>query len=392
MKSQRIEAAPKGLRPARTQDMPARERAAARTLEWLGLINGLLFGLALALGAYLPEVLALGDSPVQLVWPVAGLGALLVALTATVAGWLGGRFQAAYAAPLGWIVAAVATILVVGHMPYEGRTLVVWLVDGRFWGRDLYPFDEAAQVRMLVAGFFIGLALVIPGLLQDYRMEGVRAALSRGRLTWRAMLLMLLPLPLIAAAGYAADNNISQPLRVAPLVVDEAIQTGRTYAGDLAALGRERGVNYSAVNGVLDLMGEADYTLMLGAMDLGAAQTVFVVAHFDNGAWVNCRLLAGQLSHCYDASLPYTLGLAGALTGAGTPDCQACTVRVEAETSAWLRAQGQHFAGAPTFARLAQWGSQVLMRAQDPVSGYAVECWFEGMATPQVTGCAAAAD
>jgi hypothetical protein len=391
MKSEQMEIAPEGLGPprlpVRAKDSAARERAAARTLEWLGLANGLLFGLALALGAYLPEALALGESPVQLVWPVAGLGAGLVVATATLAGWLGGRLQAGYAAPLAWVIAAMAIILIVGHIPYEGRTLVVWLADGRFWGRALYPFDEPAQVRMLIGGFFIGLGLVVPGLLQDYRMEAVRAALSRGRLTLRAALLLLMPLPLVAAAGYAADNNVSQPLRAAPLLVEEAIQTARTYEGDLAALGRERGVNYSAVNGVLDLIGEAEYTLMLGAMDLGAAQTVYVVAHFDNGAWVNCRVLAGQLSHCYDASRPYSQGLAGALSGAGTPECQACSVRVDAATSAWLIEHGRGFTSPPIFTRLAQWGSHVLVRAHDAASGYAVECWFEGLPVVEISGC-----
>jgi hypothetical protein len=191
----------------------------------------------------------------------------------------------------------------------------------------------------------------------------------------------------MAAVGYAADSNVSRPLRVAPLLVDEAIRTARTYPGDLAALGRERGVNYAAVNGVLDLMGDSDYALMLGAMDLGAAQTVYVVAHFDNGAWINCRVLAGQLSNCYDASLPYTLGLAGALSGAGTPGCQACNVRVAEAARAGVLELGQRFTSEPVFSRLAQWGSRVLIRAADAGTGLAVDCWFEGMPVAELTGC-----
>jgi hypothetical protein len=282
-----------------------RERAAARTLERLGLLNGLLFGLALALGAYLPEVLALGFGPTRFVLPVAALGGLLMVAISTLAGWVGARFTASYAAPLAWLVAAGLIMLVAGHVPYEGRSLMIWLADRRFWGRDLYPFDAFALVRMLLAGFFIGLGLIVFGLLQDYRLEGVRGALNRGRLSLRAALLLLLPVPLIAGVGLAADNNVSEPLRVAPRLVETAFTIARTYSGDLAALSRETGENYGAVNSVRHLIGEADYTLMLGAMDLGPSQTVYVVAHFDNGAWVNCRVLANQLSHCYDASPPF---------------------------------------------------------------------------------------
>jgi hypothetical protein len=365
----------------------AHERAAARLLVRLGLANGFLFGLALALGACLPEVLALGDRPVRLAVPLAVAGGVLVTVIASLAGWLGARFTAAFAAPLAWLAAAILITLVAGHLPYEGRTFLVWLVDRRFWGRSLYPFDEPALVRTLLAGFFIGLGLILPGLLQDYRLEGVRGALNRGRLSLRAVVLLLLPLPLAAAAGLAADGNINRPLRVAPLLVDEAITTARAYTGDLAALGRETGVNYSAVAGVLDLIGDAHYTLTLAEMDLAAAQTVIVVAHFDNGAWVNCRVLAEQLSHCYDASLPYTLGLAGALSGAGTPDCRACTIRADEATRAWLLERGRRFSGPPVFTRLAQWGSHVLMRAADPASGYALECWLEGIVAPEITSC-----
>jgi hypothetical protein len=242
---------------------------------------------------------------------------------------------------------------------------------------------------MLLAGFFVALGLILPGLLQDYRLEGVRSAFNRGRPTLRAVALLLLPLPIVAAAGLAADNNISQPLRVAPLLVDEAFTTARSYTGDLAALGRETGVNYSAVGGVLDLIGDAGYTLMLGDADLGVAQTVFVVAHFDNGAWVNCRILANQLSHCYDAGLPYSLGLAAALSGAGTLDCRGCTVQMSGDTRARLLELGRGFTDTPSFTRMAQWGGQVLMRATDLASGYAVDCWFEGLGPVTITSCAA---
>jgi hypothetical protein len=174
---------------------------------------------------------------------------------------------------------------------------------------------------------------------------------------------------------------------VAPLLVDEALTTGRTYTGDLLALGRETGVNYSAIDGVRGLIGDSAYTLLLGDMNLGGSETVFVVADFDNGAWVYCRVQADQLSHCYDASPPYTRGLAGAITGAGTPDCRPCTIRVPADLATWLRDRSGHFSQPPEITRLAQWGSHVLMRAADPASGYALECWFTGLGPYTLSSC-----
>jgi hypothetical protein len=357
------------------------------TLQRLALLNGFLFGLALALGAFLPEIQAFSQVPVQLVYPVALAGGVAVIAIATLAGWAGGRLEFPGASLLAWAIATALIVLLLGHLPYEGRTLAAWLDDARFWGRAIYAFDDQAQVRMLVAAFFLSLGLLIPGLIQDYRLEGVRSAFSRGRPTLRALLLLLLPLPLVAAVGYAADSNVSRPLRGPPLLVHAALTTARTYTGDLFALGRETGENYGAVAGVRELMGQAAYTLTVGDSDLGAAQTVWVVAHFDNGAWINCRVLAGQLSHCADASLPYTQGLAGALSGLGTPGCQACTVRLDPGTQAWLRDQGQRFTGPPAITRLAQYGGHVLMRAADPAGTAVVECFFTGMGVVTIDRC-----
>jgi hypothetical protein len=242
---------------------------------------------------------------------------------------------------------------------------------------------------MLMTGFFVFLGLAILGLIQGYRLEGVRGELTRGRLTGRAALLLALPLPLVAGLGVIADANIGRPLRVAPLVVGEALQTVQGYAGDLFALSRETGVNYGAAAGVRDLLG-GGYALTLGELDLGTAATVYVVAHFDNGAWIHCRVLADQLSHCYDASPPYTRGLAGLLNGQGTPDCPACTLRVDEATRAWLLDRGAALGPAPEITRLAQWGSHVLMRAEGTSGGAAVECFFEGMAPVRISECRAA--
>lgn len=357
------------------------------SLARLGALNGLLVGLALALGAWLPEALTLGQSPVRLVYPLLLLGTAGVAVITTLAGWLAARWEAAVASALAWGAAAVLVALWMGHLPYDGRNLLIWLTDPRFAGRAVYAFDAAAQVRLLVAGFFLALALLLLGLVQNYRLEGVRGALARGRLSGRAVVLLLLPLPLFALAGWVADDNLNRPLRAAPLLVDEALSTGRTYPGDLIALARETGVNYNAIDSVRPLIGDAAYQLMLGDMGLGGAQVVMVTADFDNGAWVYCRVQAEQLSHCFDARPPYVDGLAGALSGAGTPDCRACTVRVTPDLAAWLAAQGARFTQPPVITRLGQWGSHVLMRAADPGTGLAVECFYTGLGPYTIASC-----
>ena len=354
----------------------------------LGLRNGLLIGLALASGAWAPDAIVLSKVPARLLYPSLLLGCLALLLLAGLAGWLAARFGGALAGGLIWLLAAIPITWTIGHLPYEGRSLTAWLADRRFWGLPIYSFSPAAQARLLMAGFFVALILGILGLIQDYRLEGIRAGINAGgRLEGRAWLLLVLPLPLVLGAGLIADNLVNRPLRTPLQLVYEAICTGRTYPGDLFELSLERGFNYNAISGVRDQM-SAGYSLSIGKVELGVASTIFVVADFDNGAWINCRVTADQLSFCYDASPPYQQGFPSLLTTGETPeDCQECTVKINDEQRAWLLERSQNFAGSPRFTHPAQWGSYVLMLAESPTGDYAIECLSHGISPVRLERC-----
>jgi hypothetical protein len=369
--------------------LPSGEKTGSRRLLLgLGLRNGLLIGLALALGALGPHALVLREVPVRLVYPPLILGGLLLLLLGGLGGGLAAWFGHTLASGLTWVGVAILMAMAISHIPYEITNLTAWLADRRFWGLALYPFDDTARYHLWLSGFFIVLLLGILGLLQDYRLENLRADVdAKGRPTARGWLMLALPLPLVLAVGLIADNIINSPLRAAPRLVHEAIHTGRTYPGDLFELSLERGVNYNAIAGVREQM-SAHYTLLVGEMDLDAAQTVFVVAYFDNGAWINCRVVAGTLSHCYDASPPYLQGFPALLTSGEMPqDCLACKFRVSDELRAWMSSRREYFGGTPQVTRLAQWGSYVLMRAQSPVGDYAIECRFHGISPVELEDC-----
>lgn len=368
--------------------LPEHDIQMRRLSRRLGLRNGLLIGLALALGVWAPDAILLSTSRVRLFYPSLLLGCLMVVLLGGLGGWLTSWVGRSSVGGLIWLAVAGLMTWTVGHLPYEGRSLTVWLADRRSWGLPIYPFSSTAQSRMVVAGFFIGLLLIILGLVQEYRLEGIRAETDvDGRMSGRAWFLLVLPLPLVFGVGLIANILVNSPLRVAPQLVHEAIRTGRTYPGDLFQLSLERGVNYNAIAGVRGLM-SAHYSLTIGEIELGAANTIFVVADFDNGAWINCRVVADQLSHCYDANPPYQRGFSALLTTGQTPeDCPECAVKVSDEQRAWLLARSENFAGLPRITRLAQWGSFVLMRAESPSSGYAVECLFHGHSVVRLEHC-----
>lgn len=354
----------------------------------LGLLNGLLIGLALALGVWALDAIFLVVGPVPFSSPSLLLGMLALVLLGGLGGWLAAWVGRGWASGLIWLVVAWLMILTIGHVPYEGRSLLVWVADRRSWGLPVYAFSDAAETAMWLAGFFILLVLGLLGVIQPYRLEGIAGETEAGgRLEARGWFMLCLPLPLVLAVGLVADNMVNSPLRVAPQLVHEVIDTGRAYSGDLFALSREEGVNYNAIAGLQDQM-SGDYTLSLGTIDLGAAETVHVVANFDNGAWINCRVVMDQVALCYDASLPYFQGLPSVLTSGMLPeDCPRCYFRADDEQREWLRAKGEMMGDSPQVGRLAQWGSYVLIQAESTDGEYVIQCLFEGASPVELDRC-----
>jgi len=141
----------------------------------LGALSGGLTGLALAAGLWGPGALGLRLANMPLYYPsilLGGLGALVVG---TLAGWLAARASRLLLAGLIWLAAAGLIMLMAGHLPFEGRTLLAWLADRRFWGLPIYPFDDTAQTRLVVGSLLPALMLTALGLVQDYRLEAFRA-------------------------------------------------------------------------------------------------------------------------------------------------------------------------------------------------------------------------
>ena len=353
-----------------------------------GLLNGLFLGLGLALGVWASDAIFSFTAPVRLSSGSLVLGGLALIILGGLGGWLAAQVARAWFGGLVWIAVGICMVWVIGHVPYEGRNLMVWLADRRAWGLPVYPFSDAAQSGMWLFGFFVLLCLGLLGFLQPYRMEGVAGeADDGGRLGVRGWFLLLLPLPLVFAVGLLADYMVNRPSRVAPQLVHEVIRTGRTYEGDLFELSRKEGANYNAIAGLQHLMSE-NYTLSLGDVDLGAAETVYVVADFDNGAWINCRVVMDQVAFCYDASPPYMRGLPAVITTGDLPeDCPFCSFSVSDDLRSRLHGRKDDFAGTPEVTRLAQWGSYVLVQAESPDREYAIQCLFEGLAPVQLDRC-----
>lgn len=353
----------------------------------LSLINGLLLGLSVALGIWLPSSIRLLPVPVSFPYASVIIATLLFTVTGAVAGWLSGRWRNVGSVLLIWVAAAAVMALIVGYQSYQLRSVVTWFLDTRFWGRAIYPYYGGPAFALLIAGFFIFLALAILALLQPYRLEAIENERERkGGLTGTGWRLLLWPVPVLFVVGVLTGSLYGNP--AGPIQeVHQAIQIAQSYEGDLIDLERTSGIKVTALRPVQDQLA-GEYTLQFGETNEENASTI-VVAHFDSGAWINCRVIAGQLNFCYDARPPYTAGFASLLSGEepSEEECRGCVPGVSDEVLAWLAARRSQLGPDPVVDFVEQQGRYVLMRAEAREGGMAIECWFEGFSPVQLESC-----
>ncbi|MCX7851554.1 MAG: hypothetical protein N2383_02105 [Caldilineales bacterium] len=354
----------------------------------MSLLNGALIGLALAVGAWGGQMIALLRLPLGVPAALFPLVTLALVLIGAVAGGLTAAFNRSWAGALVWALAGYAMVWIIGHTPYEIQSRLIGLLDRRFAGLDIFPYHPAAQARLFVAGFFTLIVLIVLGLIQDYRLDGITGEMGpNGRLQPRGWFLLLAPLPVVLTVGLIADHNVQRPWRMAPAMVDDAIRVGRTHPGDLFDLSRETGFNYNAVKGLTQAMSER-YVLHMAEIE---AHAVEVTARFDNGYAINCRVLLDppQLSFCYPADKPYREGLALLLAGESSQQCMGCLIRTTTEWETWLAAQGRRLGSKPTITLERQWGGHVFVRVTAADESAAIACLFGGVNPVTLVRCEA---
>jgi len=359
-----------------------------RLLIWLGILNGLFVGVAVILGAWGKEFYRLANLPVARRYDGLGISSLIILLICVLVGWLTVRGRRFWLTVLSWVGTAVLITAIIANTATTLQTTAVWLADRRLWGLPIYPSSEPTPfVAYVLSGLFLLLALFLFALFQDARLQDIgREFLGGQRPGVVAWLRFILPLLIITGAGAITSNIFPNPFGTSLNLVDRAIRVARTYDGDLFALGLEEGTNYAGISAVRDQLDGA-YTLSIGTVDT-ASDTVVVLAYFESGVWIKCRLVNEQLSFCDDASSPYTLGFAHLLTGTPLPDdCQGCLPNVSTEWVDWLATHREQFQGEPIITRQSAEGSYILMRAESEDGRYAITCWFSGISPVNLDTC-----
>lgn len=367
------------LSPPELHTLPAYRR--------LGLVNGLLIGLAVGLGAWGVEALRVTRLPVPLYLPTLFLGLAAMTLLGGLIGWLTARLARPVVTILLWGLAAVAGMYFIGYLPYQGRTLVAWLADTRFWGKPVFPYTlGGSNSGLILGGFLLILTLGVLGLLQGYRLEKMVAETGRaGVLSGRVWLALLLPLPFVFLVSLVTQSVIANPAATAVELAHQAFTGVQGFEGDYLELGESGGISFAALRGLEGRL-EGDYDLTVAEMD-PSLSTVIVAANFANGNRVYCRVINDQLIYCYDAARAYEQTLRSLIAGEPLPDpCRDCDPAAPEDWGDWFAARRDQLGAEPSIELETQQGSHALFRISGH-SGAAVECWFAGTSPVRLIEC-----
>jgi hypothetical protein len=354
----------------------------------ISLWHGATLGLALAVGLWLPEVIRLWGVPLRHFYPTLAVGSMALGLIGGVTGVLSARFSHAAFSSLLWLGAGLVSAWLIGGTLFQTQTLVAWLGDLRFWGQPIYEASSASQLRGGLAGFFIVLALAIYGLLQENRLDGLRAERDpRFGLTGRGWFVLLVGLAPLAGVGVIANEIVLKPVYTAAQVTNQAIRVVRSTEGDLLEVSQRDGVNYSGLRNERERLA-GSYSLQIGQVEWGPINTVHIVVEFESGVWLFCHLQGDSLSHCNDASPPYLIGFPAFVgSGALPADCGACRFRFTEEQVAWMAARAETDAGGFEITKVNQLGDVVLMQARPGGANPGLRCFFKGIVPIVLQSC-----
>lgn len=379
--------------PQRLSALPQElDHEALPSFRRLGLVYGFLIGLAIAIGFWLPKMWVMSRLPVWFPYGGAILSGLAVLLLGGFAGWLSSRLNRPLYSFLVWLGTAVFICMSLGMLPPIGHNWAVWLADDRFFG---LPIAQSATHLFwwsyLIAGFLVISLLPLMAILQNSNLVSAHQELVYGRrLNRRAAFRLLLPTLLAGFVGTLFPDLTTNAPREAMVITDLAIQRVRDFDGGLFQLSRETGFNYNALDSVRDQL-DGPYTLLANEI-VDEWTSAIVTAHFDSGAWVNCRVNITQedatyFSFCFDAAIPFTTGMNQLLYDTVPEDsCRRCGVTAAATWQTWLQARASLFDDEPVWERVAQHGRFIIIEAVTNQNSK-ISCQLEGSEVITLTAC-----
>lgn len=330
-----------------------------------GLFFGLFAGLWFVCGVWALDALLLYRAHGDLPWVKPLLGFPIVVALGGLAGWVTARLKKAPLGALTWLVAGVAMVWSASHVPFQGVSLAVSLLNRDLVGVKLYPFAEIAQYRMFVLYFLTGFLFALGGLFQTEFAEGA----TRSSNQTRRFLILMSCIIVFLPAGLLVDDMINQPLRRPILAVNEMIETRLAERQSGATPGSDPQISTRPLV-PLESVVERPYRLILGNFDPLSFDEAAVYMDF-SGEWGTCSVLINTPMVCWSSAERY-LSRLECLVHSGSPGN--CKLKLVPGVEAPSKTLFAKLAANPNrYGVMDQRGVSVIVIAED-AAGQQVKC------------------
>ncbi len=257
----------------------------------LGLLYGMVAGLAFAVFAFGVDALLLARANAPFYWVKLIPGLFVCTLSAGLIGWLTIRIENHIISLFLWgLLAGLYSWLVV-WLPFSGNAIIIKYLDPSLsqWF-DFSPLQDLAQIR-LVSMVVIGLGAILCGLLELNLIHQAMVSPYKAA----TITPLVVSIILLSVVGSAADQMINVTLREPIQTINSLLQFGAENVGVEVPRDIARKMHLSAVRQLeaviqksrkLTLVG---YDQNLGMMD--------ILVNFE-GALVKCSTIFSQPTDC----------------------------------------------------------------------------------------------
>lgn len=321
-------------------------------LQRMGLIFGLLAGLAYGMALWGWNALQLWRAAAEPAWLMAGISILLVTVIGGLAGWLCARTDNAFVAFLTWVAVGVLFSWLALQTNFHLINQAVDLFYPEFRGLHVFPLESFIRLFRGVMFVIIGFATGLAGVFQLYMVEAaVNAGSGPGRVT-----ILIVNLVMFSAVGGIADYICQRPLREPVVSLAFSINEVKSASAE----GREPdGMSQRALKVLGDRINRP-YKLFSGTNDPNSL--ISGTVHLDfGGEWALCSVFESGLGYC-DLSEKIFAGRLGCLLEGGTQ--WACMIRVPEEAQQELQAVSGALGDQPQIRVVGQLGDAVLLDLQ----------------------------
>ncbi len=264
-----------------------------------GMFFGLIAGFWLGVGIWGMDAISLASAHGDLPWLKFLIGTPLLMIIGALAGWLTAFFDRAALGVLFWLLASVGIVWIASHMPFEGLSWAIGVLDHNFAGLEIYPFVESARIWMSLLYVVVGAITAIGGAFEVFFVEAATSAESHFSRFIKLASCLIIFIPI----GLAVDNLINSSLRNPVLGVDDLVQIGLQARTENIPKEQQRQMGVRKLTPFQGFLTNP-YRIILGTYDPETLDELTIYINF-SGDWGMCAAIGVQPMVCHISSERY---------------------------------------------------------------------------------------